>query len=267
VHWNADGGNGLYTFAAGASLAPGEFLRLLETTCTPSSGVVCMGTTIQWSSWIAVRILDASDVEIDLVRTGASPIYGSDWIGATVANPPPGQSIVRDVFAADTDAAADWRSESAATPSRYCSSTSESVCGGACVVLATTPESCGACGNVCPQGNVCSGGACIELGAVRMVKYGSFNGTSTGRPEMFMNGRWYTLYAAASTPTAAVICRQLGFSGALASSSNAGNCGNSATCGTLSPATCTGTEALLADCTLTTYNDDYQGYSVSCTTP
>jgi hypothetical protein len=174
---------------------------------------------------------------------------------------------VRNVYLADTDTAADWTSSSAATPSRYCPNATDYVCGGACVVLSTSAESCGACGNVCPQGNVCSGGSCIELGAIRMVKYGSYNGTSSGRPEMFQNGRWYNAYQALSTPAATVLCRQLGFPGATGGSSSAGACGSSTTCGTLSPLTCTGTEALLADCSYVTYDSDYTGYSVTCTVP
>jgi hypothetical protein len=100
-----------------------------------------------------------------------------------------------------------------------------------------------------------------------MIKTTSTNGTSSGRPEMFLNGRWYNFYDALSTQASTVVCRQLGFSGTTGASGSAGTCGNAASCGTLSPVTCTSQEALVADCSYLTYPSDYTGYSVACTAP
>ena len=266
VHWNADGGNGAFVVPSGIKLDPGKFLRLHESSGTSTSEQLMMGTAINWTDWIAVRVLKGTS-EIDLVRTGSSPVYGQHWNGVPVDNPPEGQSIVRNIYAADTDSAADWTVQASDSPSRYCKTANESVCAGQCDDLSKSATNCGACGNACPFGNICNNGVCVEQGAIRMNKYGSFNGTSSGRPEMFFNGRWHVSYNSITTPVATVICRQLGFPNALSGSSSAGSCGSSSTCGYLLSITCSGNEALLEDCSFSNYTGDYTGYSVRCEVP
>lgn len=62
-----------------------------------------------------------------------------------------------------TDAAGDARAtdatSGAASDAGGCNG-GQTNCGGACVDLMTSPSNCGHCGNACPSGESCSGGAC-----------------------------------------------------------------------------------------------------------
>jgi ferredoxin len=131
------------------------------------------------------------------------------------------------------------------------------------VPLATDADHCGACGNRCPNGNTCFNGACIELGAIRMARYyGNDTGTSSGRPEMFRTNGWYNVTSPSSSAWIDVVCRQLGFAGGVVYSSSSSNCSG---CGSLQSVSCTGTEALLADCSFSATTSSFSGYTVTCT--
>jgi len=262
IEWVADGGGDSYTIGA-ITLAPGE-RRWFDEGSATSGTTVGMSKAINWSTHIAVALKDAGGDGVDFVRTGSSvttPPSGTGWSGGNAANPSNASSteaLHRDEWDADSDGAADW---SLATPSpgRACPGAAESVCGGGCADLLSSPASCGACGNSCGHGELCYQGACLENGTVRLSTTGG-NGVSTGRAEVFWNSGWYTLYSPDASD-ATVICRQLGFSTGAASSSNYGTCSG---CGYLYSIACTGDEARFADCPFSWTSSTGYGWAISC---
>jgi hypothetical protein len=264
VKWVGDQGVGTFVIPASTLLGSGQFVRLLESSGTNTSNIIYMGTSLSWDQYVAVWIENTSTLGVDFVRTGTSnqaPPTGTGWSGANPPDPA-SESLVRSVYAADTDSAGDWSTQAAATDSRYCVSASDGVCGGVCFALASTPQHCGACGNACPNGNECHQGQCVEIGAIRMGKYfAGDNGTSSGRPELFDNGNWRVVNEPFTATTASVVCRQLGFTGG----SGNGYTGTTGA-GYVNNLSCTGAEALFADCGHSSASGSAASYGIACTT-
>jgi hypothetical protein len=252
-----------YTIEAGVSIEPGGFVYLRDDTGTSTSTVIYMGTNITWGEFIAVSLSNGVN-EVDFVRTGTSVTDG-DWSGDNAPNPGSNEALLRDVWTADTDTAADWQigssSQASACPG------SDSVCGGQCVDLDSDPSHCGRCGNTCGVGTACYHGDCVEDGALRLVPYYTSDGTYIGRIEIFYNARWNTVNGWSNSDTGPdVACRQMGYSsGTYFSGASYGYCTG---CGSIYSVNCAGTEDRLADCPFTWTSTTYNGVRIRCeTTP
>ncbi len=260
IEWTADNVDS-YTIGAGVSIPPGGFLLFIEGGGSTTPPNIRMGKTISWTDFVAVTLSDTS-AEVDFVRTGTSVTTGT-WSGDNAPNPT--ASLHRRLYETDTDTNADWY-EGAITSGRMCAA-GESVCGAACMDLDTDPNHCGTCGNTCGPGSMCYQGGCVADGAVRLGKGVASDGTFIGRPEMFVGGRWRTVYNTTSTANrglmAEVACRQLGFAtGVSPSSSRYTGC---AECGYRRNVNCAGTEARLADCPYSTQGTaEWGGLRIEC---
>jgi hypothetical protein len=250
VSWVGDGGSGDFTFPMGTTLAPNGYAVLLEGAGASGSGRFYVGRTIDWTAFVAVSLRDNRMMGVDFVRTAAAPTVppmGTTWMGSNAANPldTMPESLVRNVWTADTDAAADWRIVTNVTAPGLCGATP--VCGGACVDTRTDLLNCGACGNACPVGNRCILGRCFEGGApplmngdVRLV-----GGTSSSGILEIYNGSWGAVCDDSDVaPIARVVCRQLGFT------TGGAMCCQTATAQPfmLDDVVCTGTEPNLFAC-------------------
>jgi hypothetical protein len=249
VEWIADSaGPGSFTIPAGVTLAAGAFVDLSEAAGPDTASTLFMDAAINWSTAIAVSLLDDAGAGIDFVRTGDSvtmPPAGTDWTGANAPNPSNSadEGLARQVYAPDTDAPDDWQLE-AGTPAARCAP-GASACGDGCADLATDAASCGACGNVCGTGGVCFAGACLEQGALRLAAQGG-NGSSSGRLDVF-DGEWklFGYISGLDETDLGVACRQLGFgTGTYTGSSYSSDCCT----GRIYSFACTGVEVRLVDC-------------------
>jgi hypothetical protein len=169
VQWAADGNrSGAVTLGA-VSLRPGELTALFDP-ATPVEGGVSLGTTLQWSTEIAVRLLSSSGAGIDFIRTGtsvANPPAGTTFTGASAPNPSvtSGQSLVRAVARPDTNTAADWSLVDRGSPGDICAS--GRLCGDTCKETSNDDDNCGACGVTCNVDETCRAAACVDaFGAV-----------------------------------------------------------------------------------------------------
>jgi hypothetical protein len=168
LDWVADGGSATYTIPSGITVASGAFVRFRPGSGSATGSDIAMGAAVavNWSTFVAVSIRTGSNVGIDFVKTGASPTpapSGTTWSGATATNPSraTSESLVRNLWAADTNTAADWSITATATPLSYCPSPTSStvLCGTACVDTQRSAAHCGACGNTCNSA-YCGGGQC-----------------------------------------------------------------------------------------------------------
>jgi hypothetical protein len=268
IDWVADSaGPGSFTVPAGQVVDPGGFVVFHETTGTNNATNVFMAQTITWNTAIAVSLVDDASNGIDFVRTGDSvtmPPAGTGWSGGNATNPANtgSETLRRQVFAPDTNAAADW-SLATNTPASHCA-VGETVCGGDCFDLDADAAACGACGNTCGNGGICFNGKCLEHGALRFVGAG-LNGTSEGRLDLFQTSGWrrVTDFGIDSTD-ADVACRQLGFtSGSDTGSLSSSPCVNCI--GRVYGFTCTGTEVRLDDCPHSGDSSSSNGARVVCT--
>lgn len=164
IQWaHAAGGSGSFTFPSYV-LPSGEFVAVVEGLGMTSPGLIGLsGTVTDNYPDIAVRLLGTGGVGIDFVRTGASAVpapAGTSWSGSNAANPSGtvDQSIVRNVYAADTDTAADWTLISPGSRSTFCARPGR--CGKVCLDLDIDRDNCGACGNHCAASQICAAGAC-----------------------------------------------------------------------------------------------------------
>jgi hypothetical protein len=83
----------------------------------------------------------------------SSSIVDSPADAIAETSPPPGDAPIDSARPADADA----------TPSDSGGCVApETTCGGVCVSLASDPANCGACGNACTPGEVCSASACTS---------------------------------------------------------------------------------------------------------
>jgi hypothetical protein len=256
VEWAGDQ-VGTYTIAPGVLLGPGQFLYLIEGSGGSTSNVIFMGQEISWTSYVAVSLRDGSGAGVDFVRTGTSnvmPPQGTSWSGPNAPNPSNSvsESLVRQVYAPDTDGAADWRIVAGSTPARLCA-VSESVCAGRCTDLSRDAGACGACGNTCGHGGVCHQGRCVEDGALRLAVASGTDGVSSGRLEVFRAGAWTGIYYGNfGSQQGNVACRQLGLGQTTLTTS---------TTSSLAPyiynVTCAGSEPRLLDCSHLFYNGVY----------
>ncbi|MDP3151989.1 MAG: lamin tail domain-containing protein [Archangium sp.] len=120
----------------------------------------------------ALRLLNAGGSGVDFLRTGNSmvpPPTGTTWIGANTISPTvaTSQSLVRDLFAPDSDSAADWGLSPNASPLRYCAR--PSLCGNACIDIENDRANCGACSNACAASQVCRTGKCVAGGGTVLI--------------------------------------------------------------------------------------------------
>ena len=171
LDWVADGGSATFTVPAGTTLAPGAFVRFRGGAGTSGTRDIVMGASypVNWTSFLAVSIRTALNVGLDFVKTGASPTPapgGTTWSGGTATDPnhARGESLVRNLWGADTNTSADWSIATTATPLSYCPAptTSTVMCGTACVDTQTSPANCGACGNTC-NSTFCAAGRCSDV--------------------------------------------------------------------------------------------------------
>ncbi len=112
----------------------------------------------------ALRLLNASASGVDFVRAGNStvpPPSGTTWTGLNVPNPTvaSGQSLVRDLFAPDSDSSVDWSLVPNASPVRVCAR--PSLCNTTCLEVENDPANCGGCGNACAANLLCRTGKCV----------------------------------------------------------------------------------------------------------
>ncbi len=171
LDWVADGGSSTFTIPMGTMIPSGGFVRFRPGAGTSTATDIFMGAgvSVAWTNFVAVSIRNAMNVAIDFVKTGAAPTpapTGTTWTGANATNPDRmrGESLVRNVWAADTNAAADWSISATATPLSYCASPSSStvMCGTTCVDTQGSATNCGACGNRC-NSSACSNGRCSNV--------------------------------------------------------------------------------------------------------
>ncbi len=250
-----------YTIGSGVTIPSGGYIAFLESSGTSSATVVYMNTAINWNDFIAVSLVDDGDAEIDFVRTGSSVTSGT-WSGDNAPNPSGSESLIRDVFTADTNTAADWHVGSY-TQASACA-TGYSVCGGQCFDLTSDPGNCGQCGNSCGVAGVCDTSSCVHDGDVRLNTYYAADGTYRGRPEFYYNGSWNTIYSWDGADSAAVVCHQLGF-GSSDNRYDSGNYGYCTGCHYIYSVNCSGSESVLGDCTFSHYGSSYaNGVWVSC---
>jgi hypothetical protein len=247
VDWVADFGSGSYVIPAGFMLPSGRFVVLQETSGTNTTGTLHMNTPIAWTAYIAVSLKAPGGSAIDFVKTGGSPSLppaGTTWTGAAATNPSDTviEFLRRDIYASDSDGAGDWAITTTVSPGQYCAAANAVTCSGECTILASSSADCGACGNVCPPGTVCTSGACDADGLLRLV---TTTDPTRGRLEVFHAGQWGTVCDDGFTLIeAAVACRQLGL----------GNSGSSFTAGNgsgtiwMDDVNCVGPEARLVEC-------------------
>ncbi len=213
LEWVADGSSDNFAIPANTVLASGQFVVLWETVGSSTSSEIFMGTPINWATFIAVSLKDASGMGVDFVRTANSPTApppGTSWTGAAL-NPSDSlsESLLRAVFAPDTDSDSDWTISSDALLASYCSA-GDSVCDQDCIRLSNDADHCGACGNTCSDSiDTCVAGLCTQEAKLRL----SGGAGATGRLEILHEGEWGTICDDSfSNIEAGVACRQLGYS-------------------------------------------------------
>ncbi|HUH01189.1 MAG TPA: lamin tail domain-containing protein, partial [Kofleriaceae bacterium] len=252
-----------FTIPGGTTLPAGGSIGFIEGTGTNTATRIYMGApAITWNEFIAVSLSDASTTELDFVRTGTSVTSGT-WTGSNAPNPTNSQSLVRDVYTADTNGAADWSIATTATQGARCPA-GESVCSGACANLQDDPAHCGACGNTCGPGVSCHQGSCVAEGAIRLTPITVSEPGYGGRLDVFHNRQWRVIYSYNNQTFTDVACRQHGFStGILTTTTRTSGCSG---CGYFQSFNCTGAEARVADCAFDSYDGTgVSGYRVTCT--
>lgn len=261
LDWVADNVSS-FAIPAGTMLPAGGSIGFIEGSGTDTATRIYMGaSSINWNEFIAVSLSDDATTELDFVRTGTSVTSGT-WTGANATNPGNTQSLVRDVYDADTNGAAEWSIATTATQGARCGA-GDSVCGGACVDLQDDPANCGTCGNTCGADVSCFQGQCVADGAIRIAPIAASDQGYRGRLDVFYSGMWRVLYSFSNTTTGpAVACQQHGFSTGTQYSSATGGCTN---CGYISSVNCTGTEARITDCTFSAGTSLQNGQRISCT--
>lgn len=260
LQWVADsGGPGLFTIPDGTSLSSGEFLSFSESSGSSTGSQIRMGESINWSTSIALAVLDSQGVGIDFVRSADSvtmPPTGTTWTGAAASNPQ--DTLVRAIYSVDTDTSADWQERPTGSEGRFCALVVASECEGECVLLSTDVNNCGACGNTCPSGSQCHDSQCIDQGMVRI------NNANQGRLDLFQDNTWRRVSPSSFTDIhASIACRQLGFASGTDENTNSG--ANCVDCqGTLYSFSCSGEESLLMSCPHITSNNSGSSVKVEC---
>ncbi|MDP3275268.1 MAG: lamin tail domain-containing protein [Deltaproteobacteria bacterium] len=253
VSWVTDMGSGDYTVPMGTMLMPNQYAVFAEGTGIASGGRFPVGRTIDWTNFAAISLRDAMGTGRDFVRTSTSPTMppaGTLWTAPNATNPSDtvNESLVRNVWTADTDSAADWRLVAAVVGPGLCTSTP--VCGGVCVNTTTDLANCGACGNACPVGNRCIMGRCFEgnpplmSGDLRLV---NGSGGNSGILEIYNGSSWGGVCDDSNLDAnfIRVACRRLGFAG----TGTATCCQSSAAAPfSLDDVLCNGSESSLLSC-------------------
>jgi hypothetical protein len=124
------------------------------------------------TSDFALRLLNPTASGVDFIRAGVStvpPPTGTTWVGANTQNPTiaTNQSLVRNLFTADSDSAVDWSLAPNASPLRVCAR--PSLCGTSCMDVENDRANCGGCGNACAASQVCRSGACVAGGGQLLI--------------------------------------------------------------------------------------------------
>ncbi len=163
IQWNTDNAETGAVQLPSFTLAPNSFVVLREGSGTDNESEIFVGDTIAWESSIALRLLQPNGSGIDFVRTGDAntpPPTGTAWTGENSLNPSTtlSQSLVRNIYAPDTDSEADWTLVGQASPGLYCAQ--GGVCGDRCLDLQSDIDNCGACGLTCDGGNTCIDSEC-----------------------------------------------------------------------------------------------------------
>lgn len=244
LRWDADGGSDSYTFGPGVTLEPGGFVRVISNYCVDDEHYLCLGAAdaIEWTNHIAVTLTDAGDTAVDFVRTGSSniqPPTGITWNGPNLPDPVnmgAEDGLHRRIYGSNSHSAADW-TLGPQSLNRFCENLPYDGCDGICVNQLNDPSHCGACGNVCGPGGICSNGFCVREGdlALRPLH-------NSGQLWVFHDGSWRAGDGISSI-AGDVACRQMGFgSGDIYG-------GYEGAIQAICNASCVGTEPRLLDCT------------------
>jgi hypothetical protein len=164
VQWQTSGGESGTTVLPSIQLGSDDFVAVYSDVDEVEDDALTLDSELPSFGSVGVRLLEPSGAGADFVRTGSSSVSpgpGDNWNAQTTpSNPSPSidQSLVRSVYAPDTDSGDDWNLTAPSSAGEFCPRAGK--CGTECVDQSSNPSHCGGCGISCGSGQICREGQC-----------------------------------------------------------------------------------------------------------